>query len=355
MSAGTSLVPEALKREFAELERSGADTLPWSFANLVGGAWCRRMAADLLALAAEWKPDLIVREATEYGGCVAAEVLGIPHAAVRPRPAESRLSYEKRAGLAPVLARRREEVGLFPDPDNQMPHRYLELAFLPLPFFGAAGQFSERTHFVNFGLEGLELSAAGGASERFAPGDGLQSVYVSLGTLCYAEPGVMDAIIGALCAESLHVLVSAGDEGAATRLRGLIAGRASGRGTMTVRAHVDQLTALRSTDGFVTHAGINSLREAVSLGVPMVVVPVRDDQPFNAQRCVALGVARQVAPADRCAAEIAEAVRDVLDSPAYREASARVRDSIASLPAVGRAVELLEELVGGRRVTRGVG
>lgn len=42
----------------------------------------RAMVPDLLALAAAWPPDLIVREEQEYGGCVAAEILGRPHAAV---------------------------------------------------------------------------------------------------------------------------------------------------------------------------------------------------------------------------------------------------------------------------------
>src|SRR5205807_7373544 len=42
----------------------------------------RAMVPDLLAIAREWRPDLIVREGMEYGGCLAAEHLGIPHASV---------------------------------------------------------------------------------------------------------------------------------------------------------------------------------------------------------------------------------------------------------------------------------
>ena len=49
---------------------------------LFAGVWSRRMAADLLALAARWRPDLVVREEAEYGGCLAAEALGLPHAAI---------------------------------------------------------------------------------------------------------------------------------------------------------------------------------------------------------------------------------------------------------------------------------
>jgi len=32
---------------------------------------------DLVALAGRWRPDLVVREAADYSGCLAADVLGL--------------------------------------------------------------------------------------------------------------------------------------------------------------------------------------------------------------------------------------------------------------------------------------
>src|SRR5215207_1381283 len=43
-----------------------------------------RMIPDLLEIGRAWCPDVIVRDPLEFGGCVAAEVLGIPHAACGP-------------------------------------------------------------------------------------------------------------------------------------------------------------------------------------------------------------------------------------------------------------------------------
>ena len=38
---------------------------------------------DVVALSDRWRPDLIVRETTEYGGSLAAEILGLPWAALQ--------------------------------------------------------------------------------------------------------------------------------------------------------------------------------------------------------------------------------------------------------------------------------
>src|SRR5687768_4371603 len=46
------------------------------------GVLAERMAADLLELPEARSADLLVRDNTELGACVAAERLGLPHAAV---------------------------------------------------------------------------------------------------------------------------------------------------------------------------------------------------------------------------------------------------------------------------------
>ncbi|MGH3544566.1 MAG: hypothetical protein ACRDPW_01320, partial [Mycobacteriales bacterium] len=52
-------------------------------ANVFAGATARNFVPDLLALSRLWPPDLIVHDAAEYGGCLAAEILGVPHAVAR--------------------------------------------------------------------------------------------------------------------------------------------------------------------------------------------------------------------------------------------------------------------------------
>jgi UDP:flavonoid glycosyltransferase YjiC (YdhE family) len=178
-------------------------------------------------------------------------------------------------------------------------------------------------------------------------------VYISLGTLWYETPGVMETIVTALSAEPLELIVFPGDERAAERLRSVVAAMPPHPARVMIDPSVAQLAALRRSDVFVTHSGMNSVRESLILGVPMIGVPIRGDQMFNAARCEAVGVGRCV-PAHELRAElVGDAVRSVRDVPAYRAASARLRDSVAALPPIARAVYLLEELVQtGRPITR---
>ena len=47
-------------------------------------------------------------------------------------------------------------------------------------------------------------------------------------------------------------------------------------------SYVPQLEVLQHTDLFITHGGMNSVNEAMYYGVPMLVMPVINDQPLNA-------------------------------------------------------------------------
>jgi Erythromycin biosynthesis protein CIII-like, C-terminal domain len=94
----------------------------------------------------------------------------------------------------------------------------------------------------------------------------------------------------------------------------------------------------------VSHGGFNSAKEALAVGVPLVIVPIAGDQPYCARRCQALGVGRVIWPAERNAAAIRAAVRTVLGDPAYREHAQHMRDEAGALPPAAAAVTVLEQV-----------
>jgi UDP:flavonoid glycosyltransferase YjiC (YdhE family) len=95
----------------------------------------------------------------------------------------------------------------------------------------------------------------------------------------------------------------------------------------------------------VVHQGdFSTVTGAVNAGLPMVVIPIGADQPFNAACCAALGVGRVIAPEERTPEAIQDAVRCALTDPTYRRNTEQIRDEMATLPGPEHAVALLERL-----------
>jgi zeaxanthin glucosyltransferase len=81
--------------------------------------------------------------------------------------------------------------------------------------------------------------------------------------------------------------------------------------------YAPQLSLLRRSALFVTHGGLNSLKEALCLGVPPLVLPFDADQPGNAARLMHHGCGRY-ASWDLEAVELADLVRHTLNDQQLR-------------------------------------
>lgn len=111
-----------------------------------------------------------------------------------------------------------------------------------------------------------------------------------------------------------------------------------------VRDHVPQLGLLHHLDAVVSHGGHNTVCETLSQGLPLVVAPIRDDQPIVAQQVVEAGAGIRVRFGRVRAAELAAAINGVLDDPSYRTAAHRVRESFAAAGGAVTAADHLEKL-----------
>lgn len=56
------------------------------------------------------------------------------------------------------------------------------------------------------------------------------------------------------------------------------------------RQFMPQIDILKHADLFITHGGMNSVNEAIHFGVPMLVLPVLNDQPINASMVEEIGI-----------------------------------------------------------------
>ncbi|MDP9369960.1 MAG: glycosyltransferase [Chloroflexota bacterium] len=326
-----------LMGKLMELDHEERET--FMISRIFGGYNTRRMVPDLIPLCREWKPDVVVRELAEFGGAIAAESLGIPHAAVQighfvDLPAS-------RTELAAQLDQVRHSVGLPPDPDLEMLYRYLLLSLVPPSYQEPNAERPPTMHHLQtvvFDRSGSEM-----APPWLTPDLPRPVIYATFGTEMPnipplgVFPGLFQAVIEALRDEAgtLIVTVSRGKDPAEL-------------GPQPPHVHVErylpQSLLLSYCDLVVTHGGHNTVLAALAQGLPLVVIPIAADQPENARRCADLGLGRVVEPGERTPDVIRAAAREVLGNPRYRQNAAALRAEMESLPGPERAVELLEGL-----------
>ena len=167
------------------------------------------------------------------------------------------------------------------------------------------------------------------------------TVYATLGTVFNDRTDILSAILDALREEPINLILTVG------RNRD-----PQGFGEQPAHVHVEsyipQDLLLAGCDLVITHGGSGTMMDALSHGLPMVIIPISATKPQNARHCAELGVARVVTLDGRTGPEMAQAIRDaaqeVLRDPTYRENAQRLRKEIQQLPGLDYPVALLEKL-----------
>ena len=107
---------------------------------------------------------------------------------------------------------------------------------------------------------------------------------------------------------------------------------------------VPQLALLPRIDAVVCHGGHNTVCEALAHGVPLVVAPIRDDQPAIAAQVEAAGAGVRVMFRRAGPEALRSALEAVLGDPALRAGAERVQRSFAAAGGPATAADELEGL-----------
>lgn len=297
----------------------------------------------LLERCADWRPDLLVADETDFGASIAAERLGLPFALLLVIATGSLVRPEV---VAEALDELRAEHGLPPDPALERPARQLVLAPFPPSFRDPARPLPPTAVSLQPSLAApAEGIAATAGSAWRPPRPGAPTVYATLGTVFNTESGdLLARLVAGLRELPVGLVVTVGPAIEPAELGPQPA-------HVRVERHVALATVLPHCALVVCHGGSGTLMGALAQGLPSLIVPLGADQPANAERCATLGVA-DVLDAMRVTPEL---VRDraaaLLASRAHRRGAQRLREEIAALPGPASAVPLLEGLARGARST----
>ncbi|HWC82853.1 MAG TPA: glycosyltransferase [Pseudonocardiaceae bacterium] len=107
-----------------------------------------------------------------------------------------------------------------------------------------------------------------------------------------------------------------------------------------------QQALLPHASAVICHAGHNTVCESLACGVPLVLAPIRDDQPIIAEQVAAVGAGIRLRFAHARAEHIGRAADQVLTEPSFAAAAGRVRDSFDTAGGAPAAADALEKLAG---------
>ncbi|MFD5813699.1 glycosyltransferase [Streptomyces sp. NPDC127038] len=113
---------------------------------------------------------------------------------------------------------------------------------------------------------------------------------------------------------------------------------------LLVLPSVPQLGLLAKVDAVVCHAGHNTVCEALWHGVPLVVAPIRDDQPVVAGQVVDAGAGVRVRFGRVTASRLGGALDAVLHEPGHRAAAERIGTAFRAAGGAPAAADSLEQL-----------
>jgi len=301
------------------------------------------MVPGVEAAVDRFEPDVVVADQQAFAGALVARRRGLPWATSATTSAELARPLE---GLPKIAAWVRETLVDFQvecgvpraeaEAGDLRFSEHLVLAFTTEAFVGSPETFPPAVVCVG-------PSTDDRPERDDFPWDRLDAdrptVLVSLGT-------VNQAAGERFFAAAAEALLELGVQGVLVAPPELLplADLDAGPDDLIVQPWVPQLALLDEVDAVVTHAGHNTTCEALAHGLPLVVAPIRDDQPVVADQVVAAGAGVRVRFGRVRPAELAEAVRAVLDDPTYREAAVRLQQSFHEAGGSARAADELEKL-----------
>jgi zeaxanthin glucosyltransferase len=164
-------------------------------------------------------------------------------------------------------------------------------------------------------------------------------VYASMGTIQNGNADVFRTIAAAVAKTDTQLVLSIGH-----LLRPEQIGPVPNNAIVV--NHAPQLELLKKASVCITHAGFNTVLEALTKGVPQVAIPVTNDQPGVAARIAAHRTGVVASLEKLTVSHLATLVDEVFNNPIYRDNSHSIEKAIAKKNGLSVAADLLEQAFG---------
>lgn len=116
-------------------------------------------------------------------------------------------------------------------------------------------------------------------------------------------------------------------------------------GEPLVVANAPQLELLQRASLTITPAGLNTVLESISNGVPMIAIPIANDQPGVAARIVWTGCGEMIKPSKLNAPRLQTAIEQVLTQESYRNNVLKLQRANQQAGGVTKAADIIEQVM----------
>jgi len=163
-------------------------------------------------------------------------------------------------------------------------------------------------------------------------------IYASMGTIQNRLLGTFENIAEACVGLDAQLVISLGGSATPDSLPNL-------PGSPLVVEYAPQLELLQKATLTITHCGMNTTLESLTNAVPMVAIPVTNDQPGIAARVAWTGAGEVVPLAKLNVYRLRTAVKRVLTEDAYKKNASRLQAAIRGAGGVSRAADIVEQVI----------
>ena len=163
-------------------------------------------------------------------------------------------------------------------------------------------------------------------------------IYASMGTLQNRQNYIFRTIAEACADLNVQLVISLGGGLDPEALPNL-------PGNPLVVKYAPQLELLQKASLNITHAGLNTTLESLSYGVPMIAIPITDDQPGVAARIAWTKVGELILPSRLNVNNLRETIKKILREQFYKQNAVHLQEAIRHTEGVNHAVDLIMQAV----------
>lgn len=191
-------------------------------------------------------------------------------------------------------------------------------------------------------ISGLEPVSFSSVSFPFEKLTGKPLIYASLGTLQNRKGEVFQKIAEACIGLDVQLVISLGNPNISEPELKL-------PGSPLVVSYAPHQQLIERSSLIITHAGMNTVLGALSSGVPLVAIPITNEQPGIAARLVRTGAGEVVLLASLSVPKLRTMIQKVLNEESYKQNALRLQAAIQKAGGVSRAADIIEQAISTRK------